>query len=87
MPIPVVPDPADSGSGPQRVLALTEAGMTQTEIAAELHVAQSTVSRWLHTARRSREIHYRAIARDGFLVLMAACAVVITIAVSYIAWG
>lgn len=87
MPIPVIPDPADPGSGPQKVLSLTEAGMTQTEIAAELHVAQSTVSRWLKAARQSREIHYQSIARNGFLVLMAACAVVITIAVSYIAWG
>lgn len=90
MPIPVASDPPAADSGPQKVLALTlydEKDMTQAEIAAELHVAQSTVSRWIKDARQAREIPYRAIARDGFLVLMAVCAVIITAAVATIAWG
>lgn len=90
MPIPVAVDPQPDDSGPQKALALElyeKRNMTQTEIAAELDVVQSTVSRWIKDARQAREIPYRAIARDGFLVLMAACAVVVTIAVACIAWG
>lgn len=80
-------DPDITDSGPQRVLALKDAGYTQAEIAAELHIAQSTVSRRLKDARHQREIHYRAIARDLFLVLMTVCAIVLTAAVATIAWG
>lgn len=90
MPIPVARDPQPDDSGPQKALALElyeGREMTQTEIAAELHVAQSTVSRWINDARQKRDIHYRMIARDGFLVLMAVCAVIITAAVATIAWG
>jgi predicted transcriptional regulator len=90
MPIPVASDPPGTDSGPQKVLALTlydEKEMTQTEIAAELGIAQSTVSRWIKDARHARDIHYRDIARDGFLILMAVCAVIITAAVATIAWG
>lgn len=80
-----VPDLTDSG--PQRVLELKEAGLTQAEIADRLHIAQSTVSRRLKDARQAREVPYRAIARDLFLIVMAICAVVLTAAVATIAWG
>lgn len=79
------PDLTDSG--PRRILELKEAGLTQNEIAAELHIAQSTVSRRLKDARQARDIHYRAIARDAFLIVMAVCAVILTLAVATIAWG
>lgn len=79
------PDLTDSG--PRRILELKEAGLTQSEIAAELHIAQSTVSRRLKDARQARDIHYRAIARDAFLIVMAVCAVILTLAVATIAWG
>jgi len=78
------PDLTDSG--PQRVLELKEAGLTQAQIAAELHIAQSTVSRRLKDARQSRDIHYRVIARDLFLIVIAVCAVILTAAVATIAW-
>jgi len=79
-------DPDITDSGPQRVLELKQAGFTQAEIADRLHIAQSTVSRRLKDARQAREIHYRAIARDLFLLLMTVCAVVLTAAVATIAW-
>jgi predicted transcriptional regulator len=85
----MIPDtnPDLTDSGPQRVLELKQAGYTQAEIAAELHIAQSTVSRRLKDARQAREIHYRVIARDLFLIVMAICAVILTAAVATIAWG
>lgn len=83
------PEPADTG--PRRVLQLIEeAGLTQAEVARELNLSQSTVSRWYKLARETvsaRREQHRTWAMTAMCAILTACAIVSTIAWSWIAWG
>jgi orotate phosphoribosyltransferase-like protein len=88
---PIPADPGQQGdgtnTGPQRVLALVRAGLAQSEIATRMNVSQSTVSRWYNKAKEAQRGRRRAIALVVMCVVLTACAVVTTIAVSVIAFA
>lgn len=87
VPRPAAYDPGVVDTGAQRVLELSESGLTQTEIAAELHIAQSTVSRRLREAREQRADRLRRLARLAVMVLLTICLIILTAAVATIAWA
>ena len=84
-------DPGPADTGPRRVLQLIEeAGLTQTEVARELHVTQSTVSRWYKQAREAvsaRRERHRIWAMTVMYAILTVCMMILTAAVATLAWG
>lgn len=84
-------EPLDPGSGaldtgPQAVLELAEQGLAQRTIAQRLHISQATVTRRIKEAVEIRQAQRRAYAIAAMCTVLTLCMVIMTIAVSCIAW-
>lgn len=74
-------------TGPQAVLELAEQGLPQRTIAQRLHISQATVTRRIREAIEARQAQRRAYAVAVMCTVLTLCAVVLTIAVSCLAWA
>jgi DNA-binding NarL/FixJ family response regulator len=74
-------------TGPQAVLELAEQGLPQRTIAQRLHISQATVTRRIREAVEARQAQRRAYAVAAMCTVLTLCAVVMTIAVSCLAWA
>ena len=74
-------------TGPQAVLELHEQGLDQRTIAKRLHISQPTVTRRIREAIEARQARHRTYAIVIMCTLCTFCMVVLTVAVSSIAWG
>lgn len=84
------PGPAESGvldTGPQAVLELAEQGLPQRTIAQRLHISQATVTRRIREALEAKQAQRRAYAVAAMCTVLTLCAIVMTIAVSCLAWA
>lgn len=84
------PIPVESGvldTGPQAVLELAEQGLPQRTIAQRLHISQATVTRRIREGIEARQAQRRAYAMAAMCAVLTMCAIVLTIAVSCLAWA
>lgn len=81
---------AESGAldtGPQAVLELAKQGLPQRTIASRLNISQATVTRRIREGLAERQDRRRAWAVTAMCTVLTLCAVVLTIAVSFLAWA
>jgi predicted DNA-binding protein (UPF0251 family) len=75
-------------TGPQQVLALTKQdGMTYRKAADLLHISPATVARRVRDAKAELRAQRLVYARVLMYAILTLCAMIVTAAVSSIAWS
>lgn len=83
-----IPRETSTDTGPQQVLELTQQpGMTYRKAAEQLHISPATVARRVRDAKTELREQHLVHARVFMYAIFTVCAMIMTAAVSSIAWG